>query len=141
MRESSMDEHIGQFHHTASQPAVGKAIPSSGPLVVVVSSEAMGRGEHAELGGILIRSFFHVLGEVEPTPAVILLFNSGVKLVVQGSPVLEDLQTLAKQGVEILACGTCLGYYDLTDKVAVGEVSNMYTIAETMLGAGKTVYL
>ncbi len=136
-----MNENVGQLHYTASQPAVGKAIPSSGPLVLVVSSEVMGRGEHAELGGILIRSFFHVLGEVEPTPAVILFFNSGVKLLVQGSPVLEDLQALAKQGVEILACGTCMGYYDLTDKVAVGAVSNMYTIAETMLRAGKTVYL
>jgi selenium metabolism protein YedF len=136
-----MDENRDQFHHTAAQPAVGKAIPLSGPLVLVVSSEVMGRGEHAELGGILIRSFFHALGEVEPTPVTILFFNSGVKLVVQDSPVLQDLQALANQGVEILACGTCLGYYDLTDQVAVGEVSNMYTIAETMLGAGKTVYL
>ncbi len=136
-----MDENRDQFHHTAAQPAVGKAIPLSGPLVLVVSSEVMGRGEHAELGGILIRSFFHALGEVEPTPVTILFFNSGVKLVVQDSPVLQDLQALADQGVEILACGTCLGYYDLTDQVAVGEVSNMYTIAETMLGAGKTVYL
>lgn len=136
-----MNENASELHHPVAQPAVGRAVPSSGPLVLVVPSEAMGRGEHAELGGILIRSFFHVLGEIEPTPAVILFFNSGVKLVAQGSPVLEDLQALAKQGVEILACGTCLGYYDLTDKVAVGEVSNMYTIAETMLGAGKTVYL
>jgi selenium metabolism protein YedF len=136
-----MDENENQLHHSAAQPAVGQAIPASGPLVLVVSSEAMGRGEHAELGGILIRSFFHVLGEIEPTPAVIVFFNSGVKLVTQGSPVLEDLQALAKQGVEILACGTCLGYYDLTDRVDVGEVSNMYAIAEMMLGAGKTVYL
>jgi selenium metabolism protein YedF len=136
-----MNENVGPFHHTAVQPAVGKAIPLSGPLVLVVSSEVMGRGEHAELGGILIRSFFHVLGEVEPTPAVILFFNSGVKLVTEGSPVLEDLRALAERGVEVLACGTCLGYYNVTSKVAVGEVSNMYTIAETMLGAGKTVYL
>jgi hypothetical protein len=43
--------------------------------------------------------------------------------------------------VEVLACGTCLGYYGLKKKVAVGEVSNMYTIAETMLSAGKVVSL
>jgi sulfur relay (sulfurtransferase) complex TusBCD TusD component (DsrE family) len=60
---------------------------------------------------------------------------------VKGSPVLEDLRTLANQGVQILACGTCLGYYGLKEKVAVGEVSNMYTIAETMLQAGKVVSL
>lgn len=71
----------------------------------------------------------------------ILFFNSGVKLVVEGSPVLEDLRNLCGQGVEILACGTCLGYYELKEKIAVGEVSNMYNIAETMLRAGKVVGL
>jgi selenium metabolism protein YedF len=98
----------------------------------------MGRGD-AELGHILIRGFFHTLGEVEPLPDTIIFFNSGVKLVVEDSPVLEDLQNLCGRGIEILACGTCLGHYDLKDKIAVGEVSNMYTIAETMLGAGKVI--
>ena len=115
--------------------------PVGGPLVLVVSSEYMGRGEHAELGHVLVRGFFHTLGEVEPVPDAIIFFNSGVKLVVEGSSVLEDLRALADRGIEILACGTCLGYYELTDKIAVGEISNMYTIAETMLGAGRVVKL
>ena len=115
--------------------------PGRGPLVLVVPSEFMGRGEHAELGQILVRGFFHTLGEVEPLPDTIIFFNSGVKLVVEDSPVLEDLQELRERGVEILACGTCLGYYGLKEKIAVGEVSNMYTIAETMLRAGKVVNL
>ena len=136
-----MDRNRDQLHHAEVQPTVGKAIPLSGPLVLVASSERMGRGEHDELGSVLIRSFFHTLGEVEPLPDTILFYNSGVKLVAEGSPVLDDLQALAGRGIEMLACGTCLGYYDLTDKVAVGEVSNMYTIAETILGAGKTVHL
>jgi hypothetical protein len=38
-----------------------------------------------------------------------------------------------------LACGTCLGHFGLKDKVAVGEVSNMYSIAEALLGAGKVI--
>jgi len=122
----------------APQPA---PTPSGGPLVLVVPSEFMGRGEHDELGEILIRGFFHTLGEVQPRPDVIVFFNSGVKLVVEGSPVVEDLRALVERGVEILACGTCLGYYELKEKVAVGEVSNMYTIAETILGAGKVVSL
>ena len=52
---------------------------------------------------------------------------------------LEDLQLLEKQGTEILICGTCLNYFNLTEKVAVGTISNMYTIAETLLSAGKVV--
>ena len=70
---------------------------------------------------------------------VMIFVNAGVKLTVAGSPVLEDLQALAAGGTEILVCGTCLGYFELKDQVAVGEVSNMYTIAETLLGAGKVV--
>jgi selenium metabolism protein YedF len=120
---------------------VGRAEPAAGPSVLVVPSEFMGRGEHEELGNILVRAFFHTLGEVEPLPQTIIFFNSGVKLTTEGSPVLEDLCALAGQGIEILACGTCLDYYGLKDKLAVGEISNMYTIAETMLGAGHLVKL
>lgn len=140
-REDGIYLHITKAgavqEEAAPQPAIA---PAGGPLVLVIPSENMGRGDD-ELGQILIRGFFHTLGEVEPLPDKIIFFNSGVKLVVAGSPVLEDLQALDERGVEILACGTCLGYYELKEKFAVGEVSNMYTIAETMLGAGKVVKL
>jgi hypothetical protein len=55
--------------------------------------------------------------------------------------VLKDIQTLCERGIEILACGTCLGHYELKGNVAVGEISNMCTIAEISLGAGKVVSL
>ena len=140
-REDGIYLHISKGEtpqeEVTAQPA---AVPGGGPLVVAVSSEIMGRGD-AELGHILIRGFFHTLGEVEPLPDTLIFFNSGVKLVIEGSPVLEDLQELCGRGVKILACGTCLGYYELKEKVAVGEVSNMYAIAETLLGAAKVVSL
>lgn len=120
--------------------AVGKAEVVSGPLVLVVSSDIMGRGE-AELGSILVRGFFHTLGEVQPLPQHILFFNTGVKLACTGSPVLEDLRALEDRGIELLVCGTCLNYYKLTEQLAAGQVSNMYDIAETMLSAGKVVNL
>ncbi len=118
----------------------GRAEPLAGPLVLVVSADKMGRGNE-ELGHILIRSFFHTLGEVEPRPDRIILFNTGVRLACQGSEVLDDLCALEADGIEILACGTCLGYFELKDKLAAGRVSNMYDIAETILGAGKVVNL
>ncbi len=113
---------------------------SAGPLVLVIPSATMGRGDD-ELGGILIRGFFHALTQTQPRPDTIIFFNTGVRLVVEGSPVLEDLRALCDEGIEILACGTCLGHFGLKDKVVVGEVSNMYTIAETLLRAGKVVNL
>jgi selenium metabolism protein YedF len=114
------------------------AAPAAGPTVLFVSAWAIGRGPE-ELQDILIRSFLHTLNEVSPLPDTVIFINTGVKLTVEDSPVLEDLQALEEQGVEILICGTCLNYFGLTEKVAVGTVSNMYTIAETLLGAGKVV--
>ena len=141
MRDSDIYLHITGDAPAPQPLQVGQAVPASGPLVLVVPSESMGRGEHEELGHVLVRGFFHTLGEVEPVPDTIIFFNSGVKLVIEGSPVVEDLQALAGQGIEILACGTCLSYYGLMDKLAVGEVSNMYSIAEALLSAAKTVNL
>ncbi|MBN1935016.1 MAG: sulfurtransferase-like selenium metabolism protein YedF [Anaerolineae bacterium] len=126
---------------TVEMAAIRAARAVDGPLVLVVPGERMGRGPSDELGDILARAFFHTLGEVEPLPETIVFFNSGVKLAVEGSPVLEDLRALREQEIEILVCGTCLGYFELKDRLAVGEVSNMYTIAETMLKAGKVVSL
>jgi sulfur relay (sulfurtransferase) complex TusBCD TusD component (DsrE family) len=62
-----------------------------------------------------------------------------VKLTVEGSEVLDDLQTLERYGIGILVCGTCLDYFGLKGKIAVGQISNMYTIAETMLSADRLV--
>jgi len=140
-REDGVYLHIRRGEAAPQAAPTPQPQPTGGPLVLVIPSEFMGRGEHEELGQILIRGFLHTLNEVSPLPDIIIFFNSGVKLVVEGSPVLEDLRTLANQGVQILACGTCLGYYGLKEKIAVGEVSNMYTIAETMLQAGKVVSL
>ncbi len=111
-----------------------------GNIVLVITSDTVGRGSD-ELGGILMRAIMHTLLEVKPQPNIIVFMNNGVKLAVTGSSVVDDLQELVDSGIEILVCGTCLNYFGLTDSIAVGEISNAYTIAETMLRAGKVVNL
>ena len=69
----------------------------------------------------------------------IALYNGGAALTCEGSAMLEDLKELEAQGVEILTCGTCLNFYGLTEKLAVGSVTNMYTIAEKLTQAGNVV--
>ncbi len=98
-------------------------------VVVAVSSDMMGEGSE-ELGKVLIKSFFFALTQQDELPGTIIFYNGGVKLSTEGSPVLEDLKNLAGQGVEIISCGTCLNFYQLSEKLAVGEVSNMYDIVE-----------
>jgi sulfur relay (sulfurtransferase) complex TusBCD TusD component (DsrE family) len=69
------------------------------------------------------------------------MMNNGVKLATSDSPVLGELKQMEKQGVEILACGTCLDRLGIMDKVAAGQVSNMYNMAETMMKATKVISL
>jgi selenium metabolism protein YedF len=107
---------------------------------MLVASDSLGRGD-ADLGQVLVRGLLHTLNEVEPLPATLVFINSGVKLVTEGSSVLDDLRALSDKGVELLACGTCLNYYALKDSVAVGQVSNMYSIAEGLLRADKVISL
>ncbi|NMB73847.1 MAG: sulfurtransferase-like selenium metabolism protein YedF [Myxococcales bacterium] len=114
--------------------------PAAGPLVLFVPSDCFGRGPE-ELGERLMGAFFHTLRDVEPKPATIVFMNTGVKLVVEGSRALEDIRALADSGIEVLACGTCLGYFKLMEKLSVGRVSNMFDIASILLKAGKIVEL
>jgi selenium metabolism protein YedF len=114
--------------------------PTARAAVVVVPSEQMGRGE-AELGGVLMRAFFHTLLEVQPLPRAVVFYNSGVKLVANDSPILEDLRALQSQGVELLVCGTCVNYYNLKERLGAGIISNMYAIAELLLSADHLITL
>lgn len=111
---------------------------TQGGLVFFIDSDSLGKGSE-ELGGILMRAFLHTLGEADIQPEKLILVNSGVKLACAGSPALEDLQLISSQGVEILACGTCLNFFSLKEKLSAGRVSNMYEILEALTRAGKTV--
>ena len=98
----------------------------------------MGRGSD-ELGKLLMKSFLFAVTQLPQLPKTMLFYNGGAKLTVEGSESLEDLKGLEAQGVEILTCGTCLNFYGLADKVAVGGVTNMYSIVETLANAGKVI--
>ena len=102
--------------------------------VVVISSKAMGHGGD-ELGVALMKGFLYALSQQEQLPSTILFYNGGASITCEGSVSLEDLKSMEAQGVEILTCGTCLNFYGLTEKLAVGSVTNMYTIVEKMTGA------
>jgi len=105
---------------------------------VFIDGETVGRGSE-ELGAILMRSFLYTLKELNPLPWRIIFINSGVKLAVEGSPYLTILGELIDMGSEIISCGTCLDYYQIKDKLAVGRISNMYEIATSFLEATNVI--
>lgn len=117
-------------------PASDKAmtplsVQGASDTVFLLTQDTLGNGS-SELGAVLMKSFLFTLVEKEPQPRTVMLINGAVRLAVKGSPVLEHMQNLADKGVTILACGTCLDYYGLKDELAVGAVTNMYTIVEEL---------
>ena len=87
------------------------------------------------MGQILIKGFIYSLTQLEKLPDTVLFYNKGAFLTCEGSPVLEDLKTLEKEGTKICTCGTCLDFYKMKDKLAVGTIVNMYVIVETQAKA------
>ena len=106
--------------------------------VILVTNEGMGHAEPA-LSHLLLRKYFQLLHEHETLPAAVCFYARGVKMAVDGSPVLEELRALEEKGVYLLLCGTCLNYYDLTDKVQVGIQGGMTDIIEAQWRADKTI--
>lgn len=109
------------------------------PYMVVIKSLHMGQGEEA-LGTLLMKSYVNVLPELDYLPQVICLYNEGVKLAIEGSPVLESLQKLESKGVKIIVCGTCTEYYKVSGQLKAGSISNMYHIASLLSTMPKVVY-
>ncbi len=100
----------------------------------LIQSEGLGRGDE-QLGSMLMANFFRLLGENKDKPASMIFWNAGVRLACEGSPVLNRLKQLEEQGVELLACATCLEHFELTDKLAVGKPTNMVKSIQSMLGS------
>lgn len=119
-------------------PTAQPSAAATGPTVVLLAADTVGSGDD-KLGGVLMRAFLHTLAEGEAKPDVIICMNAGVRLAVAGSAVVPDLQALVQSGVQLLLCGTCLDFYHLKEQVEVGTISNMYSISEALLGAGKVV--
>ena len=109
-----------------------------GPTTVVISSSTMGGGDD-ELGKNLMKAYIFALTNVTPTPDNIIFYNGGAYLTTEGSASLEDLKNLEKAGVNIMTCGTCLNFYGIAEKLQVGQVSNMYDIAQTMADSGLVI--
>ena len=111
----------------AKAPIGAEAAPT-----IFISSDRVGSGDE-ELGALLMKGFIGTILEASPLPARLIFMNGGVRLTVEDSASLPSLKKLEEFGVEILACGTCLEFYKIKEKLAVGRVSNMFEISSLLL--------
>ena len=111
---------------------------AAAPTVVQVTSLVMGHGD-SDLGQLLLRSFLKTQAQLETKPSAIIFYNDGVKLCCHGSLLIDDLRGLEASGIEIIACGTCLNFFDLADQLEVGRVTDMLEIASSLALAGRLI--
>ncbi|MGE5627846.1 MAG: sulfurtransferase-like selenium metabolism protein YedF [Solirubrobacterales bacterium] len=140
--ECSSEQKEGLYYLNITKSSCG-CKPMSFPnknLVILVSSDRLGEGSD-ELGTALMKSYLYALSESDNLPSHLLFLNGGVKLTVEGSDSLTSIKALNDKGVTILSCGTCLDFFNLKEKLAIGEITNMYTIVEKLNSAENTIKL
>lgn len=115
-------------------------MPGYPSTVVVVTHDGMGSAT-APLQHRLLKNYLTLLLANEMLPEAICFYGEGVRMVIDSSPVLEELQALAEKGVYLIACETCLSYYDYVERHAVGIVGSMADIIEAQWRAEKVITL
>ncbi|HPU35424.1 MAG TPA: sulfurtransferase-like selenium metabolism protein YedF [Bacillota bacterium] len=143
-----VEEKEGCYHLTVNrgpgetQPTAAETANEScdceapGGIVYFITTNTLGQGS-PDLGEVLMKSLMVTLAEQKP-PRALCLLNTGVFLALEDSPVIEQMKKLSAS-TEILVCGTCLNYYKVKEKMAVGVVSNMYDINSRLTGASKVI--
>ncbi len=103
-----------------------------------LNSDQMGDGDPV-LGKKLMKSFLDILAKSDKKIDVIGCVNSGINLTVEGSEVLDSLETLLKKGARLASCGTCLDYHNVREKLQIGEIGSMDMTVEIMATADKVI--
>lgn len=115
-------------------------IPDSRLMVLQVIHDGMGAAD-PELQHTLLRKYLVLVQGNNSLPGVICFYTSGVKMVVEGSPVLDLLKSLETRGVRLIVCKTCLDHYGLLEKIRVGIIGGMGDIIAAQWLADKVITL
>jgi intracellular sulfur oxidation DsrE/DsrF family protein len=107
---------------------------------LLITRKGMGEAD-PKLQVKLIQTYFQLIDKSDVLPAVVCFYAEGVHLVVDDSPVLESLRSLEAKGVRLIICNTCLNYYGIMDRVAVGITGGMADIIEAQRRASKVITL
>lgn len=120
----------------ALEPVTEKRLTHE-PLVYLFDSDFI--GTNRDLGKVLVNGFLNAIHSLPKRKSAIILISNGVKLATSGSYVLDTLKQFEQAGFTILICGTCLDFFKIREKVAVGTISNALEIMETLTTTGKVV--
>ena len=132
----TQERRLSAQKSSSGEPVSSK--PRDELLAILVAHDVLG-GNDKELGEVLMKAFLGCISKLSRRPAVMAFMNEGVKLVLPESSACEYIKELEKAGTKILVCGTCTTHFNITDKIAVGTISNMFEIMEMITGADNTL--
>jgi len=141
--ETMRSELAGQACCTGEIPvhkAPAQDVQDVKKILVLLAADSLGKGDD-ELGRKIVVNFIRTMKEMGSDLWRLVLLNSGVKLAVEGSEALPQLQALADEGLGILVCGPCLKTFNLLEKKQVGELTSMVDIVTSMQLADKVISL
>jgi hypothetical protein len=111
---------------------MGRSSESAAGRVLLFGSENVGRGDDT-LGYEITVQLLKALASRNDRPAAIICWNTGVRLLAEGSPVIPQLKALEQKGVPILAGQLCVNELELTGKLAAGKSATMDEILDLLL--------
>jgi selenium metabolism protein YedF len=130
-------------HEHASPEPAQTGVTRGGGTVVFIAKDTFGQGADSEkdhdFSHNLLNVFLQTISQSGLKPSAILLANSGVKLIDPQASTYKVLCDLKESGTIVLACGLCLDYYGLKDKVAIEQVTNMFAICEYLFAADQVL--
>lgn len=106
--------------------------------VVFISKDVFGEGDR-EFSSSLMNVFLQTILQSGHRPQAILLANTGVKLMDPENSVSKVLEEFKAVGVDVFACGLCVEFYGLKDKIAKEQITNMFAICEYLFSADKII--
>jgi hypothetical protein len=110
----------------------GKDLNEPKKKVLILGSESIGVGDET-LGFEILVTLLENLSKRDDVPTAIICWNTAVKLMAEGSPLLVHLKRLEERGINILAGQLCVRELELMDKIAVGKTATMDEILDLIL--------
>ncbi len=100
--------------------------------VLILGSESIGVGDET-LGFEILVTLLENLSKRDDVPTAIICWNTAVKLMAEGSPLLGHLKRLEEKGIKLLAGQLCVRELELMNKIAVGRLATMDEILDLIL--------
>jgi hypothetical protein len=100
--------------------------------VLILGAESIGTGDET-LGFEILVNPLEALSKRDDGPAAIICWNTAVKLMAEGSPLLGHLKRLEEKGIKLLAGQLCVRELELTNQIGVGRLATTDEILDLIL--------